>query len=172
VKVNLPEQGCVQGIKQSDFSHPEVSSVLSEKLNTAFQTTLFEPVSVNQIPLRKGTSNVDDWWATHFKVVVFISEIQSFDMMFNTMDNNYETTFRLNTIATVVEYIDDGKNGKDYLKRMFNLGSGYSSPAKYKTEDCPMTLEKLQSLVSMDKCKETYEKNQQDQLGKVVAKWD
>jgi hypothetical protein len=78
----------------------------------------------------------------------------------------------MNTIATVVEYVDDSKMSRDYLKRMFSLGSGYSSPVKYKSSDCPMTLEKLTSLIPPDNCKETYEKSQQDQFAKVVSKWD
>lgn len=172
VKVNLPQQGCVEGKAQTEFSNPEANVAIAAKLNSAFQTTLFEPVSMDRIPLTQNASNMDDWWSTHYKVVVFINDIQSYDVMLNTMDNNYETTFRLNTIATVVEYVDDSKKSRDYLKRLFNLGSGYSSAVKYKTSDCPMTLEKLVALVPTEKCKETYEKNQQDQLAKIVSKWD
>lgn len=145
------------------------------ELNRIYKTTIFEAVSLSQIPLTelKPAQPVDDWWGTRYKTVVYLQHLREYtcnnDMM---VDGSFEGTASIGLYANVIEYLDDGKNETDFLKRLYVFAFGNSDPFKYSNGDWPITFESLEAKVDWLKVQQRYDKKRQDQVAKLAEKWD
>jgi hypothetical protein len=86
--------------------------------------------------------------------------------------SGFEATGSIGLYANVFEYVDDGKQGSDILKRLYVLGYGISDPFKYTSKDWPITFELLESKFDWSKVNQRYDKKKQEQFAKLVEKWD
>ena len=162
--------GCVEGIKEKSFEDPNYVNFVASKLNELYQTKIFEVVNIEQIPLMTVKNKIpDDWWATCYKVVVALDQTRAYNANLNTMDQKSDVQYFINNRASVTEFIDDEKKSADNIKRLYNLGDGYSNAKKY--EACG-TLEKFEEMVDPKPALERLEKDQTERFAKLVGKWD
>ncbi|MBX3164785.1 MAG: hypothetical protein KF900_09905 [Bacteroidetes bacterium] len=170
IRTLTPGGACVEGAKEKDFEDENYAAFVVSKLNELYQTTIFEAVDASQVPLKQVKSfSVDDWWSTCYKVLVSLNQSRVYSATINQVSGENEVQYFINNKATVMEFIDDGKNKTDYLKRMYSMGDGYSNAVKYK--DCG-TMEKFEEMTDTKQALERFEKSQTEKFAKLVDKWD
>jgi hypothetical protein len=160
---------------EADFIEEGVQEKTVSELNRIYKTTIFVAVPLSQIPLVAVKSvQVDDWWSTRYKTVVYLSNLRQYNCSNDVMSDNggLQGTASIGLYANVFEYVDDGNHGTDILKRSYVLGYGNSDSFKYTQSDWPITFAWMEAKVDWLKVRQRYDKKRQDQFAKLVEKWD
>lgn len=159
---------------EADFTDEGALENTVSELNRIYKTTIFEAVSLTQIPLTEiKSAHADDWWSTCYKTVVYLSHLREYSCSNDiSVDGGFEGTASIGLYANVIEYVDDGKKGTDMLKRLYVLGFGNSDPFKYSGSDWPVTFASMDAKIDWAKVQQRYDKKRQDQFAKLAEKWD
>lgn len=166
--VRNPTNSCLEGAKEIPFEDGEYLNRITAKLNELYQTTIFEAVALEKVPVKTVKSfMIDNWWDTKYKVVVSLNQTRAYGI--NKTGVVTDVQYFINNVALVTEYINDEKLSTDYLKRNYNMGNGYSNTKIY--QDCG-SIEKFNGLIDFAITNERFDKNETERLTKLVEKWD